>query len=150
MANALVRENTGEMIRRAGVFPRTRASREMNIAGCQLAVNPGIGKILNVVYRIVEIKIVIVHAVHEIAQIVDAGHGKAALDNVRMFEERICGMIRAEGGAHRGNRYLRLAIAPNERHDFFAEIRIENGLYVTAMEGMRAFVVKAEPVDGID
>ena len=59
-------------------------------------------------------------------------------------------MIRAKRGAHRRDRDLRLAIAPDERDDFFAQIGIELRLDVAAMKGMRGLVVKALPVDGID
>src|SRR5215813_3377545 len=122
----------------------------MNIAGRKLVVDPRIGEVLDVIGGIIEIKIVVVHAVHEIAEVVDAGHGEAALDDVRMLEKRIGSMIRAEGRAHGRNRNLRLAIVPDEWDHFFAQIGIENGLNVTAVEGMRAFVVKAVTVDGIN
>ena len=59
-------------------------------------------------------------------------------------------MIRAERHAHGGNGNVRLATAPDERHNFFAEVGIENGLHVAAMKGMRGLVVEREAVDGID
>ncbi len=43
-----------------------------------------------------------------------------------------------------------MAIIPNERNDFFAEVGIENRLDVAAVKGVSGFVVKAETVDGID
>ena len=150
MANSLVGENSGEMVSRAGIFPGASARGEMNIAGSELVVNPGVGKILDVIGWIVEIEIVVVHAVHEVAQVINTGHGEAALDDVRMFEKRIRGVICTERCAHRGDGNLRLAIAPDERNHLFAQIGIENGLNVAAMEGMRALVVKAVAVDGID
>src|SRR5207249_11246026 len=59
-------------------------------------------------------------------------------------------MIRAKRCAHRGDDdALRLAIVPDEGHDLFAQIRVEHGLHVAAVERMPAFVVKAEPIDGI-
>src|SRR6267142_6935155 len=122
----------------------------MNVARRKLLVNPRVGKIGDVVHGIVEIEIVVVHAVHEIAQIIDAGHGEAALDDVRMLEEQIGGVIRAERCTHRGDRRLRFAIVPDERNDFFAQIGIKHGLHVAAMKGVRTLVVETAPVDGVD
>src|SRR5438477_12221043 len=68
-----------------------------------------------------------------------------------MFEERIGGVIGAEGRANGGNGDTgRLTIVPDERHDFFAQIRIEHGLNVAAMKWVCALVVKAEAVNGVD
>src|SRR5215469_6302578 len=67
-----------------------------------------------------------------------------------MFKESVCGVISAKGRTHGGNGDARLATVPDERNHFLAEVGIENGLNVTAMEGMSGFVVEAEPVDGID
>jgi hypothetical protein len=122
----------------------------VNIAGSELIVNPGIGKIGQVIDGIIEIKIVVVHAVHEFTQIIDPGHGEAAFENVGMLEERICSMIGAKGSAHGSDGHLGLAMIPDERNDFFAQIGIENGLHIAAMERMRCFVVKTEAIDGID
>src|SRR5271169_3079512 len=66
-----------------------------------------------------------------------------------MFEERICGMVGAEGRAHSGDGDARLATLPNQRHHFFSEIRIENGLDIAAMKWMCAFIVKAQAIDGV-
>src|ERR1051325_5604621 len=150
MANAFVRENAGEVICGAGVFPLPSTGGEVNVAGSKLPVDPGVGKIGNVVHGIVEVKIVVVHSIHEIAQVVNAGHGEAALDDVRMFEERIGSVIRAERRAHGGDCDLRLAVAPDKWDDFFSEIRIENGLEVTPMKGMRGLVVKAQAVNRVN
>lgn len=122
----------------------------MNIAGRELLVVPGIGKVGEVIDRIVEIEIVIVHAVHEILQIVDARHGETALEDVGMLEQRVGGVIRAKGSAHRGDGELRFAVVPDEGDDLLAKIRIENGLDIAAMERVRALIVEAEAVDGID
>src|SRR5260370_42653295 len=68
-----------------------------------------------------------------------------------MFEERICGVIGAERCAHGGNGdSLRLAVVPDEGDNFLAQVRIEHRLDVAAMKGMRALVVEAEAVDGVD
>src|SRR6267378_3707286 len=60
-------------------------------------------------------------------------------------------MVRAEGSAHRGDGDAgRLAIVPDKGNDFFAQIGVKNGLDVAAMKGMRAFIVKAEAINGVN
>src|SRR6266404_5142537 len=150
MANAFPAKNLGQAVRRPGVFPLPGAGGDMNVAGGKLLVYPGIAQVGEVVDGIVEIKIVVIHPVHEIFQVVHAGHSEAALDDVGMLEERVSRVIRAERHAHGRNANLRLATAPDERHDFFAQVRIEDGLHVAAMKRMRGFVVERKSVDGID
>ncbi len=91
------------MISGPGIFPLAGAGRKVNVAGGELTIDPGIAKIGKIVHGIIEIKIVVEHAVHEIFQIVDAGHGEAAFDYIGMLEERIGGVIGAEGSAHGGD-----------------------------------------------
>src|SRR6266403_1116117 len=60
-------------------------------------------------------------------------------------------MVRAEGSAHgRDGDAWRLAVAPDEGNDFFAQVGVKNGLDVAAMKRMRVLVVKAESIDGVD
>ena len=68
----------------------------MDVARGELAVNPRIAEIRKIVDRIVEVEIVVEHAVHEIFQVVHSGQGEATLDDVGVFEERVCGVIGAE------------------------------------------------------
>lgn len=151
MMDALARKNFGEAIGRAAVFPLASARAEMDIAGADLVVEPWIAHIREIIDGIVEIEIVVVHAVHKVANVVDAGHGEAALDDIGMLEERVGGVIRAEGCAHGGNGDAgALAIVPDEGNDLFTKVGIEDGLDIAAVERMRAFVVEAEAVDGID
>ena len=150
VANAFAIEDFGEVIGGAAVFPRAGAGDEMNVAGCKLTINPGVRKIGDVVDGIVEIKIVVEHAAHEISHVVYAGHGEAALENTGMFKERIRGVISAERSAHGGDGDLRLAVVPDKWDDFLAQVGIKNGLHVAAMKGVRASIVKAEAVDGVD
>lgn len=151
VANALAGEDFRKAVGGAAILPRAGAGGDVNIARSKLAENPGIVKIGEVVDGIVEIKIVVVHAVHEIADVVDAGHGEATLDDVGMLEEGVCGVIGAEGGAHGGDGdALALAVVPDEGNDFLAKVGIEDGLNIAAMERMCALVIKAEAVNGID
>ena len=150
VGNIFVGENFGESIGGAAMFPRAGAGDEVDVAGADVIVEPGIGNVGEVIDGIVEIEIVVVEAVHEIAEVVDAGHGEAAFENVGMFKERVGGVIGAEGSAHGGNGDAGLAVVPDEGDDFFAEVGIEDGLDVAAVEGMRGFVVEAEAVDGVN
>src|SRR5580704_18705675 len=82
MADALAGKNFGETIRRAAVFPRARAGRDVNVAAGNLFVKPRVAHVRQVVHGIVEIEIVVEHPVHEIPDVRDAGHGEAQLDHV--------------------------------------------------------------------
>src|SRR5271165_1853889 len=150
VADSFAGKHFGEAIRGSAVFPGTGAGDEVDVAGIVLLVIPAVGEIGKVIDGIVEVKIVVVHAVHEISQVVDTGHGETAFEDVGMLEESVGGVIRAEGSAHGGDGNLRLAVIPDERNDLFAEIGIENGLDVAAMKRMSTLVVKAEAIDGID
>src|SRR2546430_5151629 len=81
MADALAGENFGESVARTAVLPRPRSGAEVNVATCDLLIEPGIAGVRQVIDGIVEIKIVVVHAVHEVPQVVDAGHREAALED---------------------------------------------------------------------
>jgi hypothetical protein len=151
MADAFAGEDFGESVGGAASFPRACAGGEVNVAGADLVVEPGIAHVGEIIDGIVEIEIVVVHAIHEIADVVDAGHSETALDYVGMLEERVGGVIGAKGCAHGGDGDAgALAIVPDEGNDFLAKVGIEDGLHVAAVKGMGAFVIEAEAVDGID
>src|SRR6266481_2036120 len=151
MADALAGENLGEPVGRAAVLPLARSRADVNVASRKLAEEPRIAQIRKIIDRIVEVEIVIVHSVHEILHVINAGHGEAALDGVGVLEEGVSGVIRAERCAHGGNSdALGLAIVPDEWNDFLAQVGIKHRLDVAAMKRVRALVVKAEAIDGID
>src|ERR1700722_566121 len=151
MPDALARKDLGQPIRRPAVLPLTCAGADMDVARGQLSQDPWVVQVSQVIHGIVEIKIVVVHPIHEVSHVIHAGHRKAPLDHIGMLEKRVGRVIRAERRAHGRNGDSRtLAIVPNERNDFFSKVGVKNGLYVTPVKRMRAFIVKAEPVDGID
>ena len=150
VTDILAVEDLGQAIGGAALFPLAGAGDEVDIAGGKLFVKPGIGKVGEVVDGIVEVKIVVVHAVHKRAEVVDARHGETAFKDVGMAEEGVGGVIGAEGCAHGGDGNARLAVIVDEGNDFLGQVGVEYGLDVTAMEGMSAFVVEAEAVDGIN
>jgi len=151
MPDSLARKNLGQAIRGAAVLPLAGTRAEVDVARGKLPQKPGIAQIRQIINWIIEIEIVVVHPVHKIANVVHAGHREAALDHVGMLKKRVGSVIRPEGSAHRRNRDPgALAIVPDERNDLFSQVRIEDGLYVTAVKWMRALVIKTKPVDGID
>src|SRR6266404_1457034 len=86
MANSLAGKNFREAVSRPAVFPLSRTGGDVNVARGDLFVEPGIAHIGEVVDGVVEIKVVVVHAVHEIFHVVDAGHGKASLNDIGVLE----------------------------------------------------------------
>jgi len=151
MPDSLARKNLGQAVRGAAILPLAGTRAEVNVAGGKLSQNPGIAQIRQIIDWIVEIEIVVVHPVHEIANVVHSGHGEAAFNHIGMLKKRVGGVIRPERSAHRGNRDPRaLAIVPYKGNDLLSKVRIEDGLYVTAVKRMRALVIKTEPIDGIN
>ena len=151
VVDAFAGENVGEAIGGAAVFPLAGAGADVNVATGKLIVDPGIAEVGEVVDGIVEVKIVVVKTVHKIAQIVNAGHCEAALDDIGVFEQAVGGMVGTEGSAHGGDGdVLILAIVANEGHEFIAQVGVEYGLDIAAMKWMSGFVVKAVAIDGID
>src|SRR6266849_6407951 len=143
MADAFAGKNFGEAVGRPAVFPLARTSGDVNVARGDLFVEPGIAHVGEVIDGVVEIKIVVVHAVHEISHVIHARHGEAPLNDIGVLEERVCGMVRAKGSAHRGDGDAgRLAVVPDEGNDFFAEIGVKNRLDVATMKRMRALIIE--------
>ena len=151
MPNPFAGQNLRQAIRRSAILPLACARGDVDVARSELSQDPGIVQVRQIVHWIVEIQIVVVHPIHKVPDVVHAGHGDAPLNHIGMLEQRIRGVVRAERRAHRGNRDPRaLAIVPDERNNFLSKVGVKDGLHVTAVKRMRAFVVKTEPVDGIN
>src|SRR5882724_8520999 len=86
VADSLAGKNFREAVGWPAVFPLARAGGDVNVARSNLFVAPGMAHIGEVIDVVVEIKIVVVHAVHEVFHVVNAGHGKAALDDIGVLE----------------------------------------------------------------
>src|SRR5712664_194462 len=54
VADAFAGKNFGEAVGRPAVFPRTRTGAEVNVAACDLAVEPGIASVCEVIDGIVD------------------------------------------------------------------------------------------------
>src|SRR5258708_950003 len=100
MAYPLAGENFREAVRRPAIFPRTGSRRDVNVTSSDLLVEPGIAGVREIIDGIVEIQIVVVHAVDKVPQVVYAGHREAALDDMRVLEEAGRGVVRAKRSAH--------------------------------------------------
>src|SRR6266581_4878707 len=150
LRDALPRKHFRKLVGRAAVLPRAGTGRDVDVARGQLFEQPRVVEVREIVHRIVEVKIVVVQPIHEFLQIIDAGHGEAALDHVGMLEERVRGVVCAKGRAHRGDSdALRLAVVPDEGNNLLAQISVEHRLDVTPVKRVRGLVVEAVVVDGI-
>src|SRR2546429_9731058 len=70
MSNVAVPEDLGHSVGRPAVLPRTTAGYEPDVATCVLMEIPRVTLVGHIVDRVIEIEIVIVHAVHRIPHIV--------------------------------------------------------------------------------
>src|SRR5882757_7723522 len=96
MSNASIPQNLGHSIGRAAVLPRTAAGHQPDVATRVLLEKPGITLVGDIVDRIIEVEVVVVHSVHGIAQIVNAGKRVATLHPVGVLEERVGRVVGAE------------------------------------------------------
>src|SRR5215831_275353 len=72
MSNASIPEDFGHSVGRAAVFPWTTAGHEMDVATCVLMEIPGVALVSDIVHRVIEVEIVVVHPIHGISHVVDA------------------------------------------------------------------------------
>src|SRR5439155_24029175 len=97
MRYAAALEYLGHAVSRPGHFPRATAGREVDVTTRQLLKKPGIVLVGHIVDRVIEVEVVIVHPVHRVALVVNAGERVATEVIVRLAEERgamavVCGM----------------------------------------------------------
>jgi hypothetical protein len=117
------REHGGHLVGRAGHFPWATAGREVDVATRVLVEKPGLVLVRHIVDRIIEVEVVVVHPVHRVAHVVNAGERVAALHAVGMLEEGVGRVIGTERGAVGGDRNARrLALGVDERKDFAGHI----------------------------
>jgi len=119
----------------------TCAGTNVDVARSELSQDPGIVQVREIIHRIVEVEIVVVHPVHGIAQVVNAGERVAALHVVGMLEEGVGRVISAErcavgGGWDAG----RLTHRVDKGENFAGYVVVVLRLHPTAMEGMRSLV----------
>src|SRR5256885_4818572 len=123
MSDPPAREHGGKLIGRPAVFPWAATGREVDVATPVLVEKPGIVLVGHIVDRIIEIEVVVVHPVHRVAHVVNAGERVAALHAVGMLEEGVGRVIGTERCAVGGDRDARrLALGVDEWEDFAGDI----------------------------
>src|SRR5436305_7503373 len=93
MSNAAISEDLRHSVSGAAVLPWSRAGHEPDVATRVLMEKPRVTLVCHVVDRIIEVEVVVVHSVHRIPHVVDAGERIAAFHVVGMLEESIGCMI---------------------------------------------------------
>src|SRR4029077_9438137 len=141
MSNAAVPEDLGHSVGRTAVLPWTTAGYKPDVATRVLMEIPRVTLVSHIVDRVIEVEVVVIHAVHRIPHIVDARERVAALHVVGMLEEGVGRVIGTERCAQGGDPDAwRLALGVNERENFVRHIGIVLRLHPAPMEGMRSFV----------
>ncbi len=116
-----------------------------------LVEKPGIVLVGHIVDRIIEVEVVVVHPVHRVAHVVNAGQRVAALHVVGMLEEGVGRVIGAERCAVGGDRDARrLAHGVDEWEDFAGHVVVVLRLKPAAMEGVRSFVAERIALHAVD
>ena len=72
MSNAAIPEDLGHSVGRAAVLPRTTAGHEPDVATGVLVEKPRVTLVGHIVHRVIEVEVVVIHAVHRVPHVVDA------------------------------------------------------------------------------
>src|SRR4029453_13334198 len=96
-------EDLGHSVGRPAVLPWATAGHEVYVATRVLMEIPWVILVSHVVDRVVEIEIVVIHAVHGVPHVIDARERVAALHMVGMLEESVGRVIGPKRCAKRGN-----------------------------------------------
>ena len=151
MGNAAVRQDPRHLVGRPAVLPRAAAGRELDVATPVLVQKPRVTLVGHVVFRVIEVEVVVVHPVHRILHGVDARERVAAFHMIGMLEEGVGRVIGAERRSQRGNRDARrLALGVDEWENFVRHIGIVLRLHPTPMEGVRSLVLERIVVHAVD
>ena len=144
-------EHLRHSVGRAAVFPWAATGREVDVATPVLVEKPGIVLVGHIVDRIIEVEVVVVHPVHRVAHVVNAGERVAALHMVGMLEKGVGRVIGAERCAVGGDRNARrLAHGVDEWEDFAGHVVVVLRLQPAAVKRMRAFVAERIALHAVD
>src|SRR5437773_9479635 len=72
MTNAAVSQDLGHSVARPAVLPRTAAGHEPDVATRVMVKVPWVTQISHVIHRVVEVEVVVIHAVHGVSHVVNA------------------------------------------------------------------------------
>jgi hypothetical protein len=151
MSDAAIPEHLGHSIGRPAVLPRTAAGREMDVTTPILIEEPHVILVGHIVDRVIEVEVVVVHPVHGVVQVVDAGERVAPFHPVGMLEEGVSRVIGAERGAIGSDRDARrLALGVDKRENFARHVVVVLRLEPAAMEGVCSFVIERIALDSVD
>ena len=151
MGNPAAGEHPRHFVGRAAVFPRATAGGQVDVAAPVLLEEPGIILVCHVVDRVIEVKIVVVHPVHGIAQVVHSGEPVAALHVIGVFEEGVGRVEGSERCAISGDRDAgRLALGVDEGEDFAGNVVVVLRLEPAAMERVRVLVIERIALNSVD
>src|SRR5437868_2505867 len=89
MGNSAVPEDLGHSVGRSAVLPWATSGHEPDVAARVLMEKPGVTLVGHVVHRVIEVEVVVVHAIHRIPHIVNARQRVAAFHAVGMLEESV-------------------------------------------------------------
>src|SRR6476659_1114355 len=93
MSNAAIPENLRHAVGRPAVLPRTTAGYQSDVATRVLMEIPWVTLVRDIVDRVVEIEVVIVHPIHGVSHVVDARERVTTLHVVGMLEESVSRVI---------------------------------------------------------
>src|SRR5207249_8907187 len=89
MSDSAVPEDVSHSVGRPAVLPRTTAGHEPDVATRVLMEKPRVTLVGHIVDRIIEVEVVVIHAVHRVPHIVYARERVTALHVVGMLEESV-------------------------------------------------------------
>src|SRR4029077_5171384 len=112
---------------------------------------PGVTLVSYIVHWVIEVEVVVIHAVHRVAHVVDARERVAALHVVGMLEESVGRVIGTERRTQRGNPDARsLALGVDKRENFVSHIGVVLRLHPAPMEGVRSLVCEGIALHAVD
>jgi hypothetical protein len=150
MSDAAIPEDLGHSVARPAVLPWTTAGHEPDVATRIMVEMPGVTLVGHVVDRVVEVEVIVIHAVHGVPQVVDARERVAALHMVGMFEESVGRVIGTERCAQRRNPDARrLALGVDERDNLVCHIGVVLRLHPAPMKRMRSLVIKRVALNSV-
>jgi hypothetical protein len=151
MSNAAIPEDLRHSVGRPAVLPWATAGHEADVATRVLMEKPGVTLVSHIVDRVIEVEVVVIHAVHGVPHVVDARERVAALHVVGMLEEGVGRVIGAERCAERGNRDARrLALGVDERENLVRHIGVVLRLHPAPVEGVRSLILERIAVHAVD